>query len=67
MSSKGLFPNGIESFLQDVRAGKNFGPPTHQQNLDMIDRMRDEMPESMFVHLTESEVIEEYIHHYGRP
>lgn len=62
-----IWPEDIPQFLADVDAGKNFGPPTHQQQLDMIDQMRDEIPESMFVHLTEQEVIEEYIHHYGKP
>ena len=62
-----LFPEDIPQFLADVDTGKNFGPPTHEQQLDMIDQMRDEIPESMFAHLTEQEVIEEYIHHYGKP
>lgn len=62
-----IYPEDIDQFIADVDAGKNFGPPTHHQKLDMIDQMRDEIPESMLAHLTEQEVIEEYIHHYGKP
>lgn len=67
MNLKPLSKAEINQFLSDMDAGKISGHPTHQQKLDMINQMRDELPESMIVHLTEKEIIDEYIHHYGKP